>query len=380
MQRPRYAVGTMTRPTVDPVPSAISKAVHWLISQRNPNGTWGKEAGLDTFICTLHVAAALMAVGLPCDRGLVLTSLDFLSKIDTNEENSFYWRSGTLLNVPGYEEVVSKDIEFLQSHSGQLGAHTQYPAGMFLLKLLKFRNSRDEFDQGLKSAIHWAIDKWRSQDCWFGRASITSMGVALLYDEEFDLKDEVLGKSIDFLRSSFDVNAFPSFSGNLVEDAYVLFNIFETEFNKSHWFDPLRKPLQDVAELLVERISADGFVDCRAPFGGKMDSKIYPTAVAVRALLSYFSPANSNLAQDVVADFLSRATSIGIPGSEFDFCIWGQFESTKWDKCFVLMPFNKEFDVVYDAIQRAVEGALGKPCIRADDLKSSERCHARRVG
>ncbi|WP_316859778.1 hypothetical protein [uncultured Cohaesibacter sp.] len=134
-----FAVGTRPPRNSSSLAILLSKSIHRIVMERNEDGTWGGPDSLDQFICTNHVVMTLMAAGLQPTSELLKPALEYLADLNTKRLTTFFWRSGPLLNVAQYENIVNHDIEYLFSKKERAGGNPDYPALFFLLKLLRFK-------------------------------------------------------------------------------------------------------------------------------------------------------------------------------------------------------------------------------------------------
>jgi hypothetical protein len=365
--RSRFAVGTARLIGVDASEwcNLVARGTIWLLKNRNLDGTWGSDDGLDRLISTNHALMTLLCVGFPPDAVAVAPGLKFLADIDTERHISFFWRSGVLLNIPEYHDIVVRDINYIWSHRRRIGVHRDYPVPFFLLKLLRFIH--DDSGIGVKpiNVLRWILEEWDPSSCWFGRTSITSMALALIYDMDFPERDEVVTVSVAFLENSYRSHDSKrgSFSANLVDDSFTVYNLCETDFLKSSHATNLCHQVEAVAAWLAGSVLADGSWRSDPPFGGTVGASIYPTAVAMRALAAcgimrepHFPSlvAARLLDQDLIGynDF-RRAFEMASP-------FWGQVTpGTDEETCFVLMPFSPDkLTEIYEEYIVPVHGVL----------------------
>src|SRR5579862_4423569 len=231
MNNQTFSLGTAKYSHREPVAILLASAAWWLLGERNWDGTWGGTDKLDQLISTNHATMALLSLGCAPNSPLIQPALEYLANLDTDTNVNFYWRAGTFLNIEGYEGLVQHDMEYLWSYRARIGAHKDYPAPFFLLKLLRFANPFPRLSFSLKDVLRWVLSEWNAKQCWYDRTSITSMALALIHDMRFKNKDEIVERSRVFLESKFmDTGETGHFSDNLVDDAFLIFNLSERNF------------------------------------------------------------------------------------------------------------------------------------------------------
>jgi len=354
----------------------VRDGIAWLLKERNIDGTWGGEDGLDRLVSTNHAIMTLFSVGFTYQSYAVNQGLDFLENIDTEKHISFFWRAGTLLNIPRYQGVVKHDIEYIWKHKRRIGVHRDYPIPFYLLKLLRFVENPADISVDQMEVIKWILEEWDEKSCWYGRTSITSMAVALLYDLEFDHKTQILARCAEFMQEKYsqDKNKCGKFSDNLVDDCFTVYNICERQLLEEHNFAFLRECVTGVTRRIAYSAEKDGSWSSPPPFGGTVGSYCYPTAVAVRAIMSIGNKLDDHFNGEVSALLLDvnlikyekhrRSFEMNNP-------FWGPVGSPKKkNTCFVLMPFSpqKLTEIYQDYIKKPIESRTSLDCRRADDF------------
>ncbi len=203
MERRYFAVGPSLYENISAEAELIGSAVRWLIEQQNPDGTWGGPDHLDQFITTNHAVMSLFAVGLTHSSDLLKRAVEYLLALDTDKHVSFFWRSGTLLNISTHSSLIKNDMEHMWTFRRRVGVHKDYPVPFFLLKLLRFANPKPSLAFGESDVLNWILEEWDPAQCWYGRSSITTMALALIYDLEFDRKDRIIKRSHEFLAEQY---------------------------------------------------------------------------------------------------------------------------------------------------------------------------------
>ena len=370
----RFAVGTAITPRRSSEAALLAKSLSWLIEERNDDGTWGGPDSLDVLISTNHVAMTLLAVGLPPDSELLRPALEFLSRIDTDRHVSFFWRSGPLLNLPDYADLVRSDMEYIWKNHRRIGAHKDYPIPFFLLKLVRFCDPPATVSFQTSDVVRWIRDEWDPQECWYGRTSITSMALPLIQDLRFKDKKAVVARSREFLLDRFtQQDGVGHFDDNLVDDCFTVYNLCETGFVQRPSTDRLEHAVSLVAERI--RLAADpqGRWGSPPPFGGNVGEQIYPTAVAIRALMSYWCLDNPLLVNEIALALVEEQIA-SRRALETDEAVirpfWGLVDLANDDMCFVLMPFTPDNlnDIYRQYVKPIVEEKTDLRCTRADDF------------
>ena len=370
-----FAVGT--RPPREPSELALKLAnsITRLANRRQLDGTWGGPDSLDQLVCTTHVAMTMMAASVLPKSSLLTPALDFLSNIDTKRVTTFFWRSGPLLNVGGFENVVEHDIDHLIRLRERAGGNPNYPAPFFLLKLLRFCATNYRSD-AIKDVVTWVLNEWHEEQCWYARTSITSMGLALLADLD-DVPEKVIRESANFLLGSYGTRdkGRLGFNDNIIDDAFTIYNLYErydvlSSRLDSSLFDCLDECMEQIAPL-----DDDGLWASEPPFGGSVDSPDYATAVIVRAALAQQLARDDSFEIDLAlglsnARLQPNIKVSGLPSELTPF--WGRLELKSESFCFVAMPFDPRRTEIYeDFVKRPIEEKLGIRCKRVDEITAS---------
>lgn len=370
--RPYYSLGTARYESLVPAASLTGRAVRWLLAKQNAAGTWGGPDALDELISTIHALMALFAVGVAPDSPSIRPALSFLAEIDKEKHLAFYWRSGVFLNLPSYQHIVVEDAEYIWKHIGRVAVHKDYPLFFFLLKLIRFGELEKKISFSAQDVLSRILADWAPDAGWYGRTSITTMALGLIYDLDFPSKDEICEASQRFVLSSFrDGDAGPRFHDNIVDDAFLVFNLAEGGYLKEQKSPELIDATRRIVDRLIDNAVDGDHWRSAPPFGGSVSTEIYPTAVIIRALLAFHGSTNF-LAQ--VSGFLIDA-NLSIPPSPpsapASHPIWGAASAVvEEDLCFVLMPFSpKKLGEIFERYVRTpIETELNMRCIRADDI------------
>ncbi|HMO81177.1 MAG TPA: hypothetical protein PKA76_15325 [Pirellulaceae bacterium] len=372
-----YAVGSALYEEKHPVAELLASSVAWLIRQRNSDGTWGGQDALDKFISTIHATMSLLAIGFPPDSELIGPAIDYLVDIDTETQVTFFYRSGVLLNLNAYQSIVRKDAEYLWNYRRRIGVHRDYPTLYFLLKLMKFAEPPLDVSFDKSVVVREVIEEWNESECWYGRTSLTSMALALVFDEDFHNKRQIISGSKDFLERNF-VNENTSqghFHPNVVDDSFTVYNLCERwDFLNGTENGTLRNQTAKAAARIVNSVVDNTYWESIPPFGGSVGPRIYPTAVVIRAILSFYVNEVSNLRIQVSSDLLGRRISdfnsrMASPITAIQ-PFWGEFNLlSERDFCFVLMPFTGKLTEIYERyIKKPIESHTKIRCQRADDI------------
>jgi hypothetical protein len=375
-----FAVGTALYRDVTPEARLVAESIAWLIKERNKDGTWGGPDQLDRFITTTHVAMALLAVGFSPDSEALSSAIKYLVNLDKEQNVSFFYRAGPLLNLPSHSTLVREDMKYLGEFRRRVGVHKDYPPPFFLLKIIRFADPKLELPFNQQDVVKWILEEWTDKDCWYGRTSITSMALALIYDLRFKDKQKIISRAKQCLLDAFtDVgNDTGYFSTNLVDDCFTVYNLCEGEFLERPENKVLKEPVRKTINHIIG-LRKDSFWESLPPYGGTVGSRMYPTAVAIRAIISYvirndahFPVKISSLLLDqqiVNLDELRRELTVI---NSF----WGKIsERPETNTCFTLMPFDppKLTDIYRRYIKTPIESKTKLKCIRADDIyRSSE--------
>ncbi|MDT0390620.1 hypothetical protein [Streptomyces dubilierae] len=347
-----------------------------MLGSQNPDGTWGGPDGLDRLITTCHVTMTLMAVGVAPDSDILTRSLRYLADLDTERHTTFYWRSGPLLNVRGYERIVQSDIEHIARFKYRAGGNPNYPAPFFLLKLIRFAEGLS-IPIEVGEVVDWIIGEWDCRQCWYDRTSITSMGLALLADLDL-VADNVMERACEYLLENFDAKERARFSDNIVDDAFTVYNLFERyDVLKEIVPRELWAALGECAKGFVSALSS--FSPTPPPFGGSVDSREYATSVLSRAIMAHRLAEDGSLFEAELAVALTnetlsrerRAKSAPMTLNSF----WGEPRTSPGGFCFVLMPFSppRRTEIYEDYIAAPLLEQCGISCRRADDIYASSR-------
>jgi hypothetical protein len=371
-----FAVGTALYEEIHPVADLIANSVGWLIQQRNNDGTWGGQDALDKFITTTHTVMALLGVGFSPDSEVISSAINYLVTLDKEKNLTFFYRSGALLNIGKYSSIVKEDVEYLWKYRKRIGVHKDYPTFFFWLKLLKFADPIIDLDFTKKEVLKWIIEEWNSDECWYGRTSLTSMALALIYDERFKDKETILDASRLFLETNFtdEGNNKGYFNPNIVDDSFTVYNLCERDFLNKKENSSLREFVKKAVNRLISKAKENKYWESQPPFGGSVGSRLYPTAVVLRALLSFFTrevtlftvQISSTLIDKRVIDYNQLRNEATIINS-----FWGKPNpKSDGDFCFVLMPFKPpQLTEIYKRyIKEPIQRHTNIKCMRADDI------------
>jgi hypothetical protein len=370
-----FSLGTATDARTQGVADLIADAISSLLNEQNPDGTWGGPDNLDRLISTNHVLQTLLCCGFASSDRCVKPGLDFLAGIDKEANVSFFWRGGVFLNIPGYESLVAEDIAYIWKYRTRIGAHKDYPVPFFLLKLLRFAPPTVKSRVDVAEVLNWVLSEWNEAECWYGRTSITSMALALVHDMRFRNKAHILSRSLEFLVSQYKPSSHGgAFSQNLIEDAFLVFNLCERNCLQ----EPQFISLLDKVPKAVDRIVAsnrNGMWESTPPFGGAVQPQIYSTAIMVRALMSFYSTEYPLFASQLGAALVSRTRPKAGSGRVQLRPFWGEIlpEVPDENLCFILMPFSPDsLTQIYERfVKQPLERKLGLKCVRADDIYQS---------
>ena len=285
----------------------LGKATLWLVDHRLPDGTWGGLDPQERFDTTLQVAQTLLMTGIAADSEILAPALRYLVAQEKKLPITF-WRAGTLLNIPAYADTVIDDLTFAwqEPRLGIIG----YPPALFLLKCARFMQDPSALPFTVTEALERALADWTTARCWEDRASLTSMGMTLVYGLEFSDRDLVLRRCREFLldRAAQEATAERhGFARSLAEDCYVMANVCETP--------EAFAAEQEIAAVIASRVDAlwaeqseGGFWFSEPPFEGSTSGGgiIHPTALAVRALASYYTLADPGFVTAIAANLLER--------------------------------------------------------------------------
>jgi hypothetical protein len=285
----------------------LGKATLWLVDHRLPDGTWGGLDPQERFDTTLQVAQTLLMTGIAADSEILAPALSYLIGQEKKLPITF-WRAGTLLNIPTYTDIAVDDLSFgwQEPRLGILG----YRPALFLLKCVRFMQDPSGLPFTVNDALRRAIADWTEERCWEDRASLTSMGMMLVYDLDFPNRDRVVSRCREFLlhRAAQEAKSGRhGFARSLAEDCYVIFNVCETPaaFTAE---DKIAAIIKDRVDALWAEQSDGGFWFSEPPFEGTTSGAgiIHPTALAVRALAGYYSLTDPGFVGAIAANLLER--------------------------------------------------------------------------
>lgn len=373
-----FSVGTALYQSISPEAKLIADSVLWLLQQRNEDGTWGGDDSLDRFITTNHTVMALMAVGFSPKSPILANAIDYLVNIDKDTIVSFFWRAGTLLNIPDYVHVVQSDMEYLWQYRKRVGVHKDYPVPFFLLKLTRFIQPKPQLSFNENDVLKWVIEEWDEKVCWYKRTSITSMALAIIFDLKFKNKAKVVTRTNQFLEENFTEigNGVGCFSGHLVDDSFLVFNLCETDFFEKNGDPTLWEMTKKTVRWIESQCIDQKHWEGPPPFGGNIGPKIYPTAVAIRSLASYYIRVYPNFISQISSTLVEQEYNNNQKLEEQANSLapfWGAATTEETDTCFVLMPFQpiKLTEIYQRYIKEPIEAQTGLRCVRADDIYQS---------
>ena len=185
-----------------------------------------------------------------------------------------------------------------------------YPPALFLLKCVRFMQDPSGLPFTVDEALGRALADWTEAQCWEDRASLTSMGMTLLYDLDFPNCAAVLTRCREFLLHRAAQEAASrrhGFARSLAEDCYVITNVCETP--------AVFAAERDIAAIIKDRVDAlwaeqaeGGFWFSVPPFEGTKSGGgiIHATALAVRALASFYSLIDPGFVSAIAANLLER--------------------------------------------------------------------------
>jgi hypothetical protein len=374
--KPRFSLGTSIHPSPSPEAELLAKSLNWLIAKRHSDGTWGDGAPGDNYVATNHAVLTLLAVGFSPYATLVRPTLEYLAEIDTDRYTSFFWRAGPLLNLPGYEDLVESDMNYIWANRRRIGSHKDYPIPMFLLKLLLFSDPPRSLSFTENDVLRWILKEWDPVGCWYNRTSMSSMALALIHNLRFSNKRAVIDRTQEFLVEQFVQSGDSGqFSKNLIDDGFTIYNLAEAD----RLLEKLRPDLAANVGLAVDRIRAQadhaGVWQSPPPFGGHVDEQIYATSVSIRALASYWTRTMPTLLNETALLTLDQCLASApalVKGHSTIEPFWGTVDPRDEPICFVLMPFTpKNLTDIYERyVKTVVEQATGLTCQRADDFNA----------
>jgi hypothetical protein len=284
-----------------------------------------------------------------------------------------------LLNVAGYEPIVKHDIAYLARFKDRAGGSPHYPAPFFLLKLVRFYgDANNDLGISVDEIVRWVISEWSHSECWYGRTSITSMGLALLADLDTTPK-RVVRRAEEYLIESFSArpNGRPRFAENLIDDAFTVYNLYERwDVLANLLSSRLWQCVDQCAQALVDELA--GFASSSPPFGGAVDSPAYGQAVLARAVMARQLAVGPQFDVEL-AVALMNANSAGllsrIEGVNLVEPFWGKSDIGSDGYCFVLMPFSppRRTEIYEEYIKKPLQVNLHVPCRRADDFYASRQ-------
>lgn len=384
------SVGAALTEKQNPAAAKVANAVQWLISKQNPDGTWGDSyKELDKFITTSHTTMALLSIGVPSDSDLLSNAFAYLKRLTHNEIITFFWRAGVFLNIPGYSNLINSDMEWIWKNIKRgVGNHPDYPVPFFLLKLFRFSHEAPAVSFSQSDVLDWILNEWDDDICWYDRSSITSMALSLIYDLDFKNRDNIVAKAKNYLMKRFNRKAgIATFSGHILEDSYLVFNLCENDYILSSGNDDLSLLVAEVVDSILLQSVESTYWTGKAPFGGETEigQSIYPTAVIIRAIISYFRLGKDNFINEIGSLMaVNNLKPLAVKDNRPIYKPFWQELLPSLDEikegilktddiCFVLMPFNNDGlnDVYTEYIKPAIENKTKLTCVRADDIYSS---------
>ncbi len=306
-----FSIGTTVIEKQTEAARVVANAVKWLISKQNEDGTWGASQELDRFITTNHVVMTLLSIGVPSDSKLLSRAFDYLNKLTDNEMLTFFWRAGTFLNISRYNGTVSSDMEYIWENCRRgTGTHKDYPAPFFLLKLLRFSKEKLTLSFTQEEVLAWVLEDWKDDKCWYDRTSIASMALALIYDLDFTNNESIIKITKAYIKNHFHFdNGVASFSDQILDDSYLVFNLCENGYLLQADNADLLDLISNIATSILGQVREDTYWTGKPPFGGggQIGEYIYPTAVIVRALLSFYCLLDPTFLNEVAAHLVESS-------------------------------------------------------------------------
>lgn len=375
-----YAFGTCINTEKDSSVELIVQGLKLLKQHINDDGTWGSEDKLDTFITTNHCVMTLLGVGFSYDSYILQRAVSYLASLDHNNQISFFWRAGTLLNIPKYKQIVQHDANYIWSNRKRIGVHPNYPLPFFLLKLVLFNQLDISFDFDVQKVIRWIVEDFDETIGWYNKSSITSMASAVLYHFDFEEKDFIINASINYLTKKYQhIDECTGFlDKNIVDDCFTIYNLYETSFANYIEKTQLHRFLQKIYNRIIKELSSNSYISSPPPFGGNISSILYPTAVSLRAIIAFNSFNDlyyiNKIGNSIINTFSYFISSMSMMKNSLKPTI----DKIKFDYpgkrlAFIMMPFfqNKQ----YDEIVIAIKNTLNKYNIvglRADDKEYAD--------
>ena len=291
----------------------LASSTKWVLSQRNVSGTWGDEAPdqeLDKFVTTRHVAMTLVELGLDPDSAYLEPAMRYLSTAKAPGIDP-YWRIELLALTDAYTEIVMADasaaIQRLRTND-ELPPHL-WPLPCFLLRFyLTYGQLRSQLGFSSKELIKFTLSDFSQVTGCRGDASLTAMTAAELWRCRFPGKQETLKQILEHLESRQTHFTLPrpraGFESNYLRDFYLLRCV--TRY--PHFFRKALSPkMRDHVAFMVQSvysIADDSHWTAVPAYGGRIGGEVSPTALAIRALVSYHSVKDPDFRRYVLANTL----------------------------------------------------------------------------
>lgn len=308
-----FALGTIQQQPGDKYAEAartLTAAIIALVRSQGMEGTWGGPDRIDRHEATHHTVSTLLLTGVQPESGLLRRAIDYLVDTKTDDITTFFWRAGTLLNIPQYEDLVTRDLAYLWSNRRKWPGWPEYPALLFLLKCVRFSESVAVYPAAPEEIIDAVLAEWDPDECWFNRTSLTSMAFALIADEEFEGKDQIMSRCEEYLLSHLSMRADNRYglNDNLIDDCYTIYNLCEVP-GVLDKHPSLALVVDEIVSSVLRVQDSGGNWSClTAPFGPRsITPAVVPTAVAVRACAAYFQRLNSGFLSRLSVEVMGQA-------------------------------------------------------------------------
>lgn len=288
MQRVPYSIGTVRIHKVSSQAGAIYESLQWLRKRQNRDGSWGKKDNtLDKIITTSHVIMSFLAAGYPSELKFIQKGINWLTDGECSTHDYCFWRIGPLLNIEKYSGIIEHDINLMeQYHEEGIKPDPEQIIELFFLNVLKILN-REKLLQRQR-LINFIIKEWKEKGCWYNRATTTSFALSVLGEENLQDRKEIIEKSKELIRSKAnDKGNSANWEGKITSTSYVIINITESWLKS----DKILYDLCDKAvNWIINQQKGQSFWPSEEPpYGGKITSNEYSTALAIRALISFES-------------------------------------------------------------------------------------------
>lgn len=288
MRRVLYSIDTVRIHKVSSRARIIYESLQWLRKRQNRDGSWGKKDNtLDKIVTTSHVIMSFLAAGYPSKLKFIQKGINWLTEGEGSTHDYCFWRIGPLLNIEEYSGIIERDIELMrQYHEIRIKPDPAQIIELFFLNVLKVLN-REKSSLGQR-LTNFMADEWKEEACWYNKATTTSFALSVIGEENLQDRKEIIEKSKELIRKKAnDEGNSANWEGKITSTSYVIISITESWLKS----DKILYDLCDKAvNWIINQQKGQSFWPSEEPpYGGKITSNEYSTALAIRALISFES-------------------------------------------------------------------------------------------